>query len=61
MHHGAASAEDVLKLAQEGLTNIDNELITKDGTEGKQKISSNFNLSFNNSFNTSYNNGKQEP
>lgn len=62
--HGSASVEDVLKLAEEGIANIDQELVVKNQQQeiaGKQKISSNFNLSFNNSFNTSYNNGKQEP
>jgi len=57
-----ASVEDILKLADEGIASIDQELFQKEqpehGKPNKQKISSNFNLSFNNSFNTSYANSQ---
>ena len=59
-----ASVEDILKLADEGIASIDQELLQEERPEpikpNKQKISSNFNLSFNNSFNTSYANSQQK-
>ena len=59
-----ASVEDILRMADEGIASIDQELFQKeqpeDGKPNKQKISSNFNLSFNNSFNTSYTNSQQK-
>ena len=57
----AETAEDVLKLAADGIKGIDENLKTKQPKIiDQKKISSNFNLSFNNSFNTSYNNANQK-
>lgn len=68
------NVEEVLKMAEEGIANIDRTLPrsispimnTSVPVDNKKKghgnkINSNFNLSFNNSFNTSYTNGKQKP
>jgi len=73
--NGTSTTEALLKMADEGLANIENELKQSKKApastlekirqniqqkQPKQEIQANFNLSFNNSFNMSYSGGNQD-